>query len=223
MSRLRVTGSWRATDLLTRQRGRGCSVEPQALTSTCSRQPPPRLRESSLVSTAACGPGCSQGQRGLVTCCWPFMLRMATQTGLAKSGGLSHTHTHLRARSLHSSVWVVYSDTYTCTHFHTSWSHACIHAYRHVFISVQGRLTGAVCAQNTEAHGGTEADRPMRSMWPRDRHINICIWNTCDMGSLPRTHSGSTRSFLYQHSRMSRGLMCADKPLHTCAHGSKVG
>lgn len=89
---LGVTGSWRATDLLTRQPGKDRSAEPQALTSTCSRQPPPRLRESSLVSAAACGPGCSQGQRGLVTCCWPFMLWMATQTGLANGGGLSHTH-----------------------------------------------------------------------------------------------------------------------------------
>lgn len=83
--------------------GKDRSAEPQALTSTCSRLPPPRLRESSLVSAAACGPGCSQGRRGLVTCCWPFMLWMATQTGLANSGGLSHTY-FLRARSLHSRM-----------------------------------------------------------------------------------------------------------------------
>lgn len=147
MNCLGVTGSGRAADLLTRQPGTDCSAEPQALTSTCSRQPPPCLRESSLVSAAACGPGCSQGQRGLVTCRWPFTLRTATATGLASGGELSHTH--FSGQGLCTRVYV-YAGSYTCTHFHTAWSPACIHAYfqtcAHLYTQANDRCR--VCSEH---------------------------------------------------------------------------
>lgn len=141
-------------NLLTRQPGRSSAVEPQALTSTCSRQLPPRLRESSLVSTAACGPGCSQGQRGLVTCCWAFMLWMATQTGLANGGGLSHTH--FSGRGLCARVCRLCTWTPTrAPHFHRAWLHACIHAYfqtcAHLHAQANDRCH--MCSENRSTQG----------------------------------------------------------------------
>lgn len=157
MNCLGVTGSGRAADLLTRQPGTDCSAEPQALTSTCSRQPPPCLRESSLVSAAACGPGCSQGQRGLVTCRWPFTLQRLDLPVV----GNSATHTSQGKDSA-----LEYMCMRAPTHAPTSTRHGHPPAYmltfRHVLISTHRQMTGAVCAQNTEAqaHRGTNADRP---------------------------------------------------------------
>lgn len=139
-------GSRETTVLLTRQPLRGCVAELWALTSTCSRQPPPRLRESSLVSAAACGPGYSRGRRGLVTHCWPFMW-VATQ-----APGWTQPHKHLRAE---------YAGPGLCTqvcrcvcvhlHVHPFHTHAHMLTFRPVLISTHTGMAGVVCAQDTEA------------------------------------------------------------------------
>lgn len=156
-------------NLLTRQPGRSSAVEPQALTSTCSRQPPPRLRESSLVSTAACGPGCSQGQRGLVTCCWAFMLWMATQTGLANGGGLSHTHFSGRGLCARVCRLCTWTPTRAPTSTGRGYTPAYMLTFRRVRISMHRQMTGATCAQKTEAHRGANTPRPMHA---QNRHVN---------------------------------------------------
>lgn len=186
-------GSRKTTVLLTRQPLRGCAAELWALTSTCSRQPPPRLRESSLVSAAACGPGYSRGRRGLVTHCWPFMW-VATQ-----APGWTQPHKHLRAEyagpglCTHADVSVY---TYTCTpsaHMHT-----CL--FSDLCSSLHTRAWQVSYVLRTQRHRDTNADRFMQvpadscmylSLWAQNRHANVYLKYTCpNMCSLLRTHTG---------------------------------
>lgn len=165
MGCLGVMGSQRATVLLTRQPGRGCTSEPQALASTCCRQPPPRLRESSLVSTAACGPGCSRGQRGLVTCCWPFMLCTATQAPgwtcrwcVCVWGGSATCTPQGRVGKVSALRCAgVYADTHTCSQSHTARSHTCIPAHFQTcaHLHTQASDRHHVCSE----HGSTQRYR----------------------------------------------------------------
>lgn len=169
--------------------GRGCAAEPQALTSTCSRQPPSRLRESSLVSTAACGPGCSQGQRGLVTC-WPFMC------GLANGGDTASCTPQGRLRK-GSALRCAGMWTPSCAPTPTQRGHTHAHMLTCALSLHTGKLQVSYelrTQKHTEAQ--TQTDPCVDTLpWPQNRHVNVCLKYMCPkMGSLPRTHAASTPS-----------------------------
>ena len=195
MSSLAVMGSRETTVLLTRQPLRGCAAELWALTSTCSRQPPPRLRESSLVSTAACGPGYSRGGREALlptagpSCGWPHKLQ----------AGLSHIN--ISGQSMQIQVFALrYADvsvhTYMCTpsaHMHT-----CL--LSELCSSLHTPAWQVSYVLRTQRHRDTNADRFMQipadscmylSLWAQNRYANVYLKYTCpNMCSLLRTHTG---------------------------------
>lgn len=162
-----VMGSWETTVLLTRQPLRGCAAELRALTSTCSRQPPPRLRESSLVSAAACGPGYSRRRRGLVTHCWPFMW-VATQ-----APGWTQPHAHFRAEYASPGLRTQECRC-VCGHLHVHpLPHTCTHAYfqtcAHLYTHRHGRCHVCSGHRSTETPMQTDSCRPLQthaSMYP---------------------------------------------------------